>query len=406
MKTIFVVFFILFLNNVLLSQWIVQSSGTNNQLQSVFFPSENIGFTIGATGTILKTNNGGINWNIQSSNITDFLYSVFFINANTGWISADNGKTLKTNNGGNNWTLIQSPVNISLYSVYFLNEITGWISGNSGTVIKTTNGGINWIQLNTNSLASGLYFIRFNDINTGWSVGYGANSIIKTTNGGLNWFSQLNGGNGRLASLYLNDINVLLTTGDGGNVFKTTNSGNNWIQYNTGVSSILNSIYFTNSNTGWVSGYDGKILKSTNGGINWIQQYSVPSQLLISTHMVNSFVGWTVGLNGLILKTTNGGTVFISRIDEEIPEIFYLYNNYPNPFNPFTNIRFNVSKTNDVILKVFDVTGKEISTLIDDKFNPGTYETQWNGNEYPSGVYFYRLITEGFSETKKMILLK
>jgi len=106
--------------------------------------------------------------------------------------------------------------------------------------------------------------------------------------------------------------------------------------------------------------------------------------------------------------------VGIQPISIEIPEQYSLYQNYPNPFNPSTKIKFDIgtplppfSKGGIVTLKIFDVIGREISTLVNEQLNSGTYEVEWNASNYPSGVYFYRLISDGVTiDTKKLILLK
>lgn len=109
-------------------------------------------------------------------------------------------------------------------------------------------------------------------------------------------------------------------------------------------------------------------------------------------------------INGVVYGDTN--TVGINKIGFGIPSNFSLFQNYPNPFNPSTNIRYQISNSKFVSLKVFDILGKEIEILVNEKQSPGTYEVNWNASQYPSGVYFYRLETEGFTDTKKMILLK
>jgi flagellar hook assembly protein FlgD len=86
--------------------------------------------------------------------------------------------------------------------------------------------------------------------------------------------------------------------------------------------------------------------------------------------------------------------------------------NYPNPFNPSTLIKFNVPvdsriRGNDkVLLKIYDILGKEIETLVNEKLQPGSYSVEWNASQYPSGVYFYSLVAGEFRESRKMILLK
>jgi hypothetical protein len=122
----------------------------------------------------------------------------------------------------------------------------------------------------------------------------------------------------------------------------------------------------------------------------------------------------------------------INNVSTEIPQNYFLYQNYPNPFNPVTKIKFGIpllrglpdilqtgslnkcwQSVDDgagrgvfVKLIIFDILGKEITTLVNQQFSPGTYETEWNGSDYPSGIYFYKLESSNFSETKKMVLIK
>ncbi|MEO6695945.1 MAG: T9SS type A sorting domain-containing protein, partial [Ignavibacteria bacterium] len=85
---------------------------------------------------------------------------------------------------------------------------------------------------------------------------------------------------------------------------------------------------------------------------------------------------------------------------------FNLYQNYPNPFNPETNIKFSIRKSVEVNLKVYDISGKEVATLINQKLSAGSYVMKFNGNLFASGIYYYRLSSKDFKQTKKMTLLK
>ncbi len=99
-------------------------------------------------------------------------------------------------------------------------------------------------------------------------------------------------------------------------------------------------------------------------------------------------------------------TTGISVQDNEIPKIYTLQQNYPNPFNPITTISFNLPEKSFVSLKVFDVLGREVATLVSEEFSAGNYSQQWNAENVASGIYFYRFQAGSFSETKKLILLK
>ena len=112
----------------------------------------------------------------------------------------------------------------------------------------------------------------------------------------------------------------------------------------------------------------------------------------------------------------NGGfkpafQVGIRKIETEIPNEFKLFQNYPNPFNPVTNIRYQIANNTFVCLKIFDVLGKEVETLVNEKMDAGTYSVEWNARQggsstLASGIYFYQLKTKDFSDTKKLVLLK
>ena len=112
-----------------------------------------------------------------------------------------------------------------------------------------------------------------------------------------------------------------------------------------------------------------------------------------------------MGADGTILKTTNGG-VFVNNIGNTIPDKYVLYQNYPNPFNPSTTIRFDIHKSGFTSLIVYDILGREVAVLANEFLKAGSYETEWFSGDYNSGVYFYKLITDGYVDVKKMVLLK
>jgi hypothetical protein len=107
----------------------------------------------------------------------------------------------------------------------------------------------------------------------------------------------------------------------------------------------------------------------------------------------------------------------VQNISTEVPSAYSLKQNYPNPFNPTTKIKFDIAKFPSfggvpagrggfVTLKIFDALGREVETLVNESLQPGTYETTFDGSKLNSGVYFYKLMTDGFTETKKMLLIK
>ena len=105
-------------------------------------------------------------------------------------------------------------------------------------------------------------------------------------------------------------------------------------------------------------------------------------------------------------RDPSGNFVGVVNIGTEIPETFSLLQNYPNPFNPSTQLRFKIADAGYVKLVIYDNLGRETETLVNEQLNPGTYEVEWNGSNFASGIYYYKLFAGEFSDTKKMILVK
>ena len=308
------------------------------------------------------------------------------------------------------WFWQTSGTNNYLNSIDFADNNTGWVVGYIGTILKTTNSGTNWIS-QVSGTSSDLYSVQFTDNSTGWTVG-SSGTILITSNGGSNWISQFSGSSNELNSVYFADIYTGYAVGDHGTILKTTNGGNNWITQSGGTNNTFKSVYFTSNLIGWTVGYDeflsgGVILKTTNGGTYWSSLISGTFNHLLSVHFKDNNIGWTVGANGTILKTTNGGvSVGVQNVSTEMPSGYSLNQNYPNPFNPETVISYELPVSETVILKVFDILGKEIKTLVNEKQNSGVHQVSFNASGLPSGVYFYQLKTQGFTDTKRMVLIK
>ena len=105
-------------------------------------------------------------------------------------------------------------------------------------------------------------------------------------------------------------------------------------------------------------------------------------------------------------RDPTGNLVGIKNISSEIPSSFSLSQNYPNPFNPITIIKFDIPMNNYVTLKIHDVLGREVAMLVNEQLKAGTYQADWDASNYASGIYFYKLYTDNFSQTKRMVLVK
>ena len=418
------------------SQWFQSYYLYRVEFNKIQFVNEFTGYIVGEDwnnhgGVILKTTDGGNNWmNLTADSLFPIeIFALSFLNPNTGFVSGYSMNIYKTTNGGLNWSYTQAPSsgNPRYRAIQFLDENTGYIGGRYGRRFKTTNGGITWDTLS--EAETQLYSIFFFNATTGF-MGDAFRSIYKTSDGGLNWSTTILRDTSFSASTYmithidfLNEMTGFVSGATGSNsrgaIFKTTNQGNNWINIFYQDSLELYGIDIVNETTIVAAGYGGKVLKTSNAGNTWsITQAPVPNfnWTLYSIQFINENTGFTSCVD-YVFKTTNGG-VFVNQISSEIPKGFSLYQNYPNPFNPKTKIKFQTSKLSDVKLIVYDILGREVATLVNERLKAGTYEVEFDSRQdgsstLPSGVYFYTLITmlegrqaESFKETRKMILTK
>jgi photosystem II stability/assembly factor-like uncharacterized protein len=406
------------------AQWVLQPVGTTYSLNNIHFVNSNTGYIAGNLGTILKTTNGGTNW-VNKSTLLDLdVNNIFFLNADTGFAVCCNSplitsRILKTTNGGVNWVSKFYNTRIRLSpAIHFINSNTGfaggWSIGLDSAVYKTTNGGENWITANVSGV-TGVDEFSFIDSNTGWAVGAGNHysDVIKTTNGGTNWniiygdytnpsfvsIYFVNANTGWIVGISLNNTSLIRKTTDGGFnwVEQVNQHPANWELYN---------IYMLNANTGWIVGDAGQIVKTTNSGTNWRSQNNSGGSWF-AVEFIGPDTGWVAGVGGQLLKTVNGGgPVSVNNISSEIPLSFSLSQNYPNPFNQSSIIKFQCAIAGNVKVVIYDVTGREVNTLVNQWLQPGTYAVSFIGSELSSGVYYYRIISGNYMETKKMLMIK
>jgi photosystem II stability/assembly factor-like uncharacterized protein len=431
-KLLILLAFLIFQSSIVFSQsgWFLSlHADTIGFMRSMKFIDSNTGLIVGGyigKNVILKTTNGGINWLRQEIEYTGLpLSDIAFINKDTIFVCGGSS-FFKTTNGGANWT----STNLSNYfsgpliRLSFPSRDTGYILIESGgtfsDVIKTTNGGISWISTHAfpTPIATN-YTIDFINNLTGF-VGRSTNnfrSLWRTTNGGSNWYAITSVPQYSYPTFGIKFIDEFYGMISAIGTLKTSNGGVDWYlmgpRFND-ISLLDREICYYTGGTG----LNNNIYKTTNGGDDWItlqmpsfmQNYEGFYASIYFTHPDTGFVSYIINSTNpaslIILKTTTGGVVGVNTISFSVPEKYYLYQNYPNPFNPSTTIKFDLVKASNVELSVFDITGKFIGNLVNEKLNAGSYEYSWNAEELPSGVYFYRLTAEDFSSVKRMILLK
>lgn len=389
------------------ADWIQINSGiTEDNLEDIQFVNINTGFVVGTRGIVLKTTNSGLTWEQKSTPLSSNLIAVWFMDAQIGLAVGDLGRIIRTANSGETWNLMISPVTESLVDICFVNTLTGYVSGRNATLIKTTDGGVNWIKKGGTELG---YYSACHFFNaTNGLVTHSSYNIRETTNSGENWVNIYSPSETLFDLCFINQTTGFASASSG-LIIKTTNSGNNWnIVQSVGQGYRIYKMCFASDSLGYAVGKmssdnSGVIIRTINRGDAWTVESSTPAGLMSVAYNKNGHI-FAVGDSGRIYRTLY--PIEIKNISTEIPSEFLLKQNYPNPFNPSTNIKFDLPKSSSVNLVIFDALGREVATLVNEKLQPGTYEVDWDGSDYPSGVYFYKLNTGEFSDTKKMLMIK
>ena len=335
---------------------------------------------LGSPGIVVRTTNYGLTWNtVLSRSFSNYGMpleqdqnnpSIYYFAPDNGgfYKSIDTGKTF--NEISNNYPF-RSPCDIVVgwensSLIYLADGVTG--SG-LGQIFKSSNGGINWTLVETNSSSSEIPMITNTvfDKSIAYATNWPGGNIYKTTNYGDNWnLLRTNSGSGWAADICREDPTVVLTGSYGGSTWLSTDAGANFTIIPIGVG----------AGAGEIAVDRGYILDMRTSGVC---KLSVTYNVITSTKE-QKYTG--------------------------IPDKFNLYQNYPNPFNPSTTIKFDIPKNGNISLKIYDLLGREINTLLNGFRTAGKYEVNFNGSNISSGIYFYRIQYEGESLTKKLMLIK
>ncbi len=410
------------LANVISAQWAQVNTGLTNLNVTSMFAYEEVLIIGSMGGGVYKTTDSGNDWidingDLANKNVNNIHGG---LGPDVVWVATDNGIFLTldhvTYSNQNSGGLSNTNANYYWFGSGSGNS-NDWAVGTEGSGVFIS-GELNgpWAQENSGLTGDALFI---NDISGFDDIGGGY--VVIATNGGAffsndasmtNWVA----GNGGLSGnkLKMNMVMALgsfvLVATDGG-MLATLDSGVTWLDLIP----------------------DGKmnIIGVVNPGMPNIFYYAMGSGINISADLQNWVSDDMSGISGgnitaaaansnyLFVSTETGGVFrkkidLISDVNDERPELpnkFVLEQNFPNPFNPSTTIKYSIPavktrKALSVQLKIYDVLGHEVRTLVNEKQNPGNYQVLFDATGLPSGIYFYRISTGVFTQSKKLVLLK
>lgn len=388
---------------------------------------------------IYKSTDNGVTWYEINNGIKNSFISCIAQSINgTIWVGTWGQGLYFSTNSGSNWNY-SGILNKKISSIVFYND--NILIATSGGIYHSMNNGNNWNERN-----SGLTNTRVEDmiiIDSCIYIGTFGGGLYRSCNNGENWIKISNSLSSQtIYSLAAYQNYILCGTSFG--IFRTSDNGNSWEE----IFSIQSKKIFVNSNNDIYVGttYDGAFV-TKDGGQTW--HNLIDNGLLASDVydfgedlMGNLYAGtywhtfasndngstWNLleeGLpynkvrsflttsEGYVFAGTIGGGVYksieaITSVYDSIPNInnYFLSQNFPNPFNPETIISYQIKERGLVQIKVYDILGKEIATLLNEEKEQGSYSISFNGINFSSGVYIYSLRVNDYMQNRKMILIK
>lgn len=403
--------------------WKLIARPTTKNLVKVSFLDSLRGWAAGGEGAIVKTTDGGISWTTQNSGVTTDIKNIDMVNERIGLAislvpfvdtSTFYGtRILKTTDGGMNWVKEDFPVvGVYFHAVLLLDTLHGWLGGERGALFETTNMGVQWKKTEVESSFCA-YFpilnVQFFSPDCGFAMG-GTFDFVGTTimthDGGKTWTSKCVSPEPVYALHFIDSVNIVGIVGDfdfGSSMIRTSDGGETWEYTNLGVFGQPHTMTFRTAYEGWVPA-GNRFLVTYDTARTWTIADTLTGRSVFDAVFTDSVTGFAVTNSGMVFKYSSGITDV--RETASFPVAPRLLQSYPNPFNPSVTIIYQIPSSSFVSIRVIDVLGREVATLVNEMRPPGRHEVTWRAGNASSGLYFYQLQTGAFRETKKMLLLR
>ena len=336
---------------------------------------------------VSQSTNGGMSWKVISSGAIYPAPVVQFdpINSQTVYIAEGPGYLWRSTDLGVTWSLLDTVPLGDLWSLAISKTADSTLYvGVLGGVLQSKDWGRSWNQLNLGVTIHDVVFVEASPMDSNivyaglYSSGSPPGGIYKSIDGGKHWAAKNNGLDSTcwmIGALKINPVNsqelflgIGTSTISNEMLYHSTDGGESWNAYSNGL--------------------------PKQGSVDCISIDPLNKKMCIGV--------WSSIDSSGIYETD----LITSVVERSLPTEMILHQNYPNPFNPTTIIKYEISKPIHVTIAVLNILGQRIATLIDEEKYPGNYQLRWDPKNYPSGIFFYQMSTNDFTQTKKMIYLK
>jgi len=352
---------------------------------------------------IFKSTNSGENWNQVNNGLTSFdILALARSEEGRLFAGTSQGELYHSDDNGDSWTSMTAPGDAGIFAIAAVSSGVIFVGGDGG-IYRSTDGGTSWERLESglpHIIMIRAFVLLPNDDLIAGSYGMGT---FRTTDNGDTWIQTFPGSPDNSAYSFTVDASGTIFAATTLGIYSSTDAGGTWFEMEDPAgANVLD--FVIDSTDAYFAATTTSIYYSTDHGNNWAEARSGLGDLSVLTLGVDEA--------GVVYAGTNGDGVYKAvmatevRHTEEGPRGFSVEQNYPNPFNPVTNFQFTIANSQLTILRVYDLLGREVATVVDEKLEPGTYTRRWDAGGMSSGVYYYRLWVRDFVETRKMLLLR
>ena len=443
----------LYFYNESISYWGL-SGETSVQISCIDYDPAGVSYIGTARDGIFKFNNQESDW-LQCGILPASTTAVGFDRSGNLYVGTDEGIYTPSPQAGEWYRISNGLEGGEVYEIDTVSDLEGVFAATGGGLFYSNDSGTTWIPesgslaysfaeeggtlyLGTttgviSSLSGGSYWeeeasiglpipVIYSVLASGYRVfaGTESNGVFVTTDGGYFWSEtglssplMFKSVTSLAATPYANisgtgqpnisDTTIFAGT-DSSGLYYSTDSGNDWTHVDGMTAKDISSFLFT-KNSLLVGTHDAGVFVSTDYGQDWEKMNTGLSTMNVLSLATDRHGFLYAATDSGIFKTAGPVTGIVSPY-REIPETFSLSQNYPNPFNPTTAISYELSAISHVSLKVYDVLGREVATLVNEVEQPGRYSITFGARGLSSGVYFYRLVVGNSVITRRMVLIK
>jgi photosystem II stability/assembly factor-like uncharacterized protein len=428
--------------------WSMTAAQLNSDTSAIF---------VGTESGVFRSTNAGLSWDVVNQGLTASVVTALGVSKTSVFAGTTGNGIFRSSDGGSTWIPINNGLDsafiesMQTYGGLIVNSVASFgntlLAGTLAGIFRSTDEGATWTDVNNDwtrqpiwsftksdsaFFAGGSVFFVFRSTDDGRTWNHGDTSFtsgsvmsltsengklfaaamgggaFRSTDNGTSW-SKIYSPEGQLdnpyAIIYVSPY-LLLGAGTQG-LLRSSDDGDTWTEGGNGLPA--DDIYdFVVTGSNIFAGTDGGVFLSTDFGLNWTNVSSKELNTAIySLAIFGSDLLAGTGGAGVIWKRPLSEMIAFSNVSERLLAFEYkLEQNYPNPFNPTTVINYSIPKERFVTIKVYDILGREIKTLVNEEKIAGNYSVQFNGSNLASGIYYYRMQAGDFVQTKKLVLLK